>query len=169
MATIAQELADYDGKHVETLQELFHAYEPKAAVMRQCIRLSTSERWQSALGATWLMYHWLKNGASLTKKLIAEQAALLPDVTNKWAQMHITRCVPLIEIQQDQAAAFAQFLEGCCGNKMPFLRAWAMDSLYRLALRHDECMPLARARMEAAQDDPAASVRARLRRIMSGK
>lgn len=169
MATLAQELADYDGKHVETLQELLRAYEPKAAVMRQCIRLSTNERWQVALGATWLMYHWLKNGAALTKKLVAEQAELLPDVSNKWAQMHITRCVPLIEIHADQASAFAQFLERCCANQMPFLRAWGMDSLYRLALRHDECMPLARAAMEAAQEDPAASVRARLRRIMSGK
>lgn len=169
MAKLARELADYDGKHVETLQELFRVYEPKAAVLRQCIELSTSERWQTALGATWIMFHWVKAGAKLTQKMVAAQAEQLPDVSNKWAQLHITRCVPQMEIGSEHAAAFGEFLDRCCRADMPFLRAWAMDSLHRLALVHDDCMPLARAAMEAAQDDPAASVRARLRRIMSGK
>ncbi|MFT4843606.1 MAG: hypothetical protein ACI8UD_002557 [Planctomycetota bacterium] len=87
---------------------------------------------------------------------------------NKWVLLHLVRCVPLMVVPSDHVAAYAQFLQRCCGGQLPFLRAWAVDSLHQLSLQHGQLEEQARATMEAAAVDPAPSVRKRLRKILEG-
>tara|TARA_R110002072_G_scaffold291959_1_gene460312 strand:+ start:4143 stop:4667 length:525 start_codon:yes stop_codon:yes gene_type:complete len=162
-------LGDYDGKHADVLKELREEFSPTAAVLRQCVKLAAHDDALIAQGATWLLWSWLTSGSRLTPRVIAELAQLLPGFEDKWVLLHLVRCVPLMDVPGQHAVAYAEFLQRCCGGQLPFLRAWAMDSLHRLALQHEQLEAQARAAMEAAADDPAPSVRKRLQKILQGK
>ena len=81
---------------------------------------------------------------------------------------HIAQCLGSIRIPSVSAPRFVEFLERGCGSNRPFQRAWSMDGLVRLAEQHGDYRPLAEAALAAGMSDPAASVRARARRILDG-
>ncbi len=162
-------LLDYDGKHADILKELRDQFVPNASVLRQTVRLAGHDNVLIAQGATWLLWTWLTNGARLTPHIVAELAEVLPGLTDKWVLLHLVRCVPLVTVEAPHADAFARFLQRCCEGELPFLRAWAVDSLHRLSLDHAKFAAVARRRMEAAAVDPAPSVRKRLEKILQGR
>jgi hypothetical protein len=161
-------LGDYDGKHADVLKELREQFSPTAPVLRQCVRLAAHDDAILAQGATWLLWSWLTSGSRLTPRAIGELAAMLSGFENKWVLLHLVRCVPRMVVPPEHASAYAEFLQRCCGGELPFLRAWAMDSLHRLSLQHGQLEGQSRAAMEAAAVDPAPSVRKRLRKILEG-
>jgi len=105
----------------------------------------------------------------LTPRVTAELAELLPNLEDKWVLLHLVRCVPLVTVTSEHVAAYANFLQRCGHCEMPFLRAWAIDSLHRLSLDHEALVQDARRVLEAAAVDPAPSVRKRLRKILQGR
>jgi hypothetical protein len=162
-------LQDYDGKHADILKELRDEFAPTAPVLRRALKLSAHDHVHIAQGATWLLWTWLTAGAKATPRLVAELAALLPRLDDKWVMLHVVRCVPLLVIAPQQAVAYMTFLQRCLAGELPFLRAWAVDSLHRLALEHDAFAGDARRAMEAGAIDPAPSVRKRVQKIMQGR
>jgi hypothetical protein len=162
-------LGDYDGKHADVLKELREELSPTAAVLRQCVRLAAHEDAVIAQGATWLLWSWMTSGSRLTPSIIGELAGMLSGFEDKWVLLHLVRCVPLMVVPMNHVEAYAEFLLRCCYGQLPFMRAWAMDSLHRLSLQHAQLEEQARAAMEAAAVDPAPSVRKRLRKILEGK
>jgi len=160
------ELRSYDGRHADVLKEIAAATEPKASVLRQAIQLSVHGDLAIAQGATWLLWTWLGDGAKCTPKLVGELVGLLPRFEDKWVMLHVARCLPGLELDAPQLDACCVFLQRCYQGRLPFLRAWAMDALHELSLRYEGAAVAAREVMEAAADDPAKSVQARLRRIL---
>ena len=162
-------LADYDGRHHDVLKELVERLEPRATVLRQAVRLAAHEDQVIAQGATYLLWAWVSAGARTTPALVAELAAVLPDVKGKWSYLHVARCVAHLSVPAELAEVFATFLERCRRAELPFLRAWAIDSLHALSLQHDALLEAARAAMEDGQDDPAPSVKKRVQKILTGR
>lgn len=162
-------LEDYDGKHADVLKELRDEFVPNAAVLRRAVKLAAHDNVHIAQGASWLLWTWLTAGATATPRLVADIAAVLLRVQDKWVLLHLVRCVPLVTIAKVQAAEFVMFLQRCFVAELPFLRAWAVDSLHRLALQHEAFALDARRAMEAGAIDPAPSVRKRVQKIMQGR
>ena len=162
-------LEDYDGKHADVLKQLREEFSPTATVLRQCVRLAAHDDATIAQGATWLLWSWMTSGSRLTPRLIGELAGMLLGFEDKWVLLHLVRCVPLMVVPKEHVAAYAEFLQRCCGGQLPFMRAWAMDSLHRLSLQHEQFAEQSRVAMEAAAVDPAPSVRKRLQKILEGR
>lgn len=162
-------LLAYDGKQADLLKELRDEFVPTAAVLRQAVRLASHDNVFVAKGATWLLWTWLTNGAKPTPRIVVELAGQLPRLADMWVLLHVVRCVPLLVIEAKHAPAFARFLQRCCEGELPFLRAWAVDSLHRLSLDYAKFAAAARRAMEAAAIDPAPSVRKRLEKILQGR
>ncbi|MCR9245036.1 MAG: hypothetical protein NXI31_08380 [bacterium] len=168
MTELRSALAAYDGKHTDLLESLRDRVEPRAAVLRQCVDLATDPDARLAAGATWLLRAWVEAGRQPSPGVMARLARALPAVQEHWARLHLCQTVRSLRVPRAHAAAFAAFLGECRLAKKPFLRAWAIDGLHRLALDHPAHEPAARAALEAGLADPAASVRARVRRIQAG-
>ena len=79
------------------------------------------------------------------------------------------RCVPALDVPEELVGEFAAFLETCRRAQLPFLRAWAIDALHELSLRHAVLVDAARVAMEEGLDDPAPSVRKRVQKILAGQ
>ena len=166
---LATALADYDGKHADVLKELRDAFVPTVPVLRRAVQLAECDDVRIAQGATWLLWAWVTAGAKLSPRLLAELAERLPRLEDKWVLLHVVRCVPLLAIPAEHAPSVVVFLRRCFVGKLPFLRAWAVDSLHRLALQHPAFAADARHAMEVGMADPAPSVRKRITKILRGR
>lgn len=166
---LAAALAAYDGRHVDVLEELRDELRPDAAMLRAAVSLSCDDDVRVAQGASWLLQAWLERGARATPKLVAVLVAALPGVRDKWVRQHLSRCLPLVPLAEASVEAARDFLVHGCRHEQPFVRAWSIDSLHRLAHAHPGCAEPARRALEAGQHDAAASVRARVRNIQRGR
>lgn len=168
MPGLLVELEAYDGKHTAELERIRDELPVSPSVMVEAITLATHDQSAIAAGASWLWRAWLEGGAPCGARLLGRLAMLLPRIVDHWAQLHVCQAMRSLEVPAAQAVAFAKFFDACCRSRRPLLRAWGMDALHRLALVHLDLEPLARQALERGADDPAASVRARLRRIQNG-
>ena len=164
---ITAELIDYDGKSVERLEAVQKRYAPDDEVLSELVRLSIHGEENPAIGASWLLHAWLSTGASLPRKATGELTDGLGELPGHWVRLHVCRLVPDLALTSAQAAAWAAFLDSCRREERPFHRAWATDGLVRLASGHPQHADRARRAVEDALTDPAASVRARARRILA--
>jgi len=162
-------LAEYDGTHKEPLEAILRTWEPTPALLGELVGLSAAEDANIAAGGTWLLRAWVERGVSLDPEHVSELAGQLAQITAPWARLHLCQTVRSLHIGAEDARLFGTFLEVCRSSERPFLRAWATDGLHHLSLLHPDHEPVARAALEAALTDPAASVRARARRILDGK
>ena len=93
--------------------------------------------------------------------------ACLKTVTAWEAQLHLCQIARHLTVSAKDAGRFATWLEGLLAHKRPFLRAWSLDALCRMALQHERYRTRALQALDAASRDSAASVAARVRRLRS--
>ena len=160
-------LAEYDGKRVETLHDIKSAHEPSRALLSDLIGLATADEGDVQAGASWLFRAYLMEGASLDVDQVAELAAALPDIAEKWARLHLCQTIRHLDIPEAHAPRFADFLRGCTTDSNTLVRAWATDGFWHLARQHGTYGDEAKRVLEASLGDPAASIRARARRILA--
>jgi len=167
--SILTALADYDGTRKEPLETILRTEEPTPALLGELVELSAAEDANVGAGATWLLRAWLESGVPIPADAVSSLAERLPEIGAQWARLHVCQSVRSLDIGPAEAPLFAAFLQDCRASDRPFLRAWATDGLYHLSRGHPAFQDSATAALEAALIDPAASVRARARRILDGK
>jgi len=140
-----------------------------AALTRKLAELCAVDDDNVQVGASWLLrarVEWLAAaGDAPTPAFATRLAALLPDVRDKWARQHLCQCLPVLTVHADAAASFARFLREAAGDPAKFLRAWGLDGFVRLSWQYPALADEARELLARAEDDEAASVRARVRRL----
>lgn len=169
MSALLDALEDYDGKRTEVLELIRDGLQPAAAHLPDAIECAAHADGRVAAGATWLLRAWVEAGVECDAASVAELAAVLPSIVDPWARQHVCQAVRSLTIPKASAAAFAKFLRAGVTSDRPFLRAWAVDGLHRLAGQHGRYAAAARDALAAAEQDPKASVRARARRIAKGE
>lgn len=163
------DLADYDGKAVATLEAIRVSRDPTPSILSESIGLADAPDDPVSVGATWLLRAWLEEGATLDAAQISDFAARLEHVTAAWARLHACQCVrSLGSPDAESADRIATFLRDCRSSERPFLRAWATDGMHALSQCHPVFEAEADRMLADAFSDPAASVRARARRIVEG-
>lgn len=163
---LADALRDYDGRHKDVLEQAARDVAPTAGALRQATRLLAGDELLLAQAASWVLLAWVQGGARPTRAVTAALVDALPRLSDKWVVLHVARCVPRLSLDTAQVEAACAFLTGAFGSRAPFVRAWALDGLFRLGLEHSEAELPARRALEAAQQDPAKSVQARLRNLL---
>jgi hypothetical protein len=159
-------LGEYDGRTVEVLERIRDRGAPSEGEVDQAIGLASGPDGKLAAGATWLLRAWLEAGqVTLSAAQWTDLADRLPDVGDTWARVHVAQTIRTIEVPPHHVPVLAGVLALWREADRPFLRAWATDALVCLARDHSEVRPTARRALRAAHADPAASVRARARRL----
>ena len=162
-------LGEYDGKSTAVLEGIRAQVTPDEDLLLTLVDVLAHEDPNMAAGASWLLRAWVASGVSLGTAGVEQLADELTEINGDWARLHICQTVRSLTVPADRAAEFGDFLESCRGSERPFLRAWATDGLHHLALQHPSCAEAAEQAIAQAHADPAASVRARARRIVAGQ
>lgn len=122
---------------------------------------------EHAVCSSWLLRAYLQGDAELDAAQTARLLRQLDRVQDGDARLHLCQAAGDLVIPGRNAGQLARFLDLCAAAEAKFLRAWAMDAYHRLALQHPSHRLEAHRLLERGLSDPAASVRARARRIQA--
>lgn len=159
-------LREFDGNAVSLLSETAAKLSGKDDFIPACLDLIGDDEPLIQRGASWI---WLDHVRARGTIPADELSALTPQLNNitDWAAaLHLLQALDFYDGSDIDLARYAEFISAYLKHKRPFLRAWSVSALCRLAAFHDGLRPEAEAALQSARSDPAASVRARTRKIV---
>lgn len=158
-------LVAFDGKAISLLSEAAAAHAHAPDYVDQLLMLITDPEPHIGEGASWLIKAHLEAGHRLTD---VQSGALLDglDADLAWpTALHILQSVQYLDGGEAADVRRLAAIEVYTRHERAFVRAWALDAYVRLAAPHpDQKKQIARL-LEQGHADPAASVRARARRL----
>ena len=117
------------------------------------------------VAATWLLKAYVKRGRRLGVADVVRLGGALTSLPDGHASLHACQMVAYLELSESVVEEYADFARRCLGSRATFVRAWAVDALYRIASSHPRFFDEAQAALASALSDRAPSIRARARRI----
>lgn len=160
---LASALLEYDGKTTTTLEVSLAELEQAPQAADVLLELMVSGEPVRERGASWLLKALLEGGVVLDRKRVAMLARSLEQLEDDWAALHVCQLIRFLEIPARNADQFSRFLERFVTSEHKFLRAWSIDGYWRLASSREIYLPRALELIARGANDPAASVKARVR------
>ena len=164
-AELFEHLLQYDRKDTAILKVLGSTFASDPDYADALVELSSSEHPQVACGATWLLKAFVETGGSLSPSQTRDLISSLEQIAEWDAQLHVCQSVAKLTIPAVSADTLYAWLEKLINHERPFVRAWSIDAFCRLADQHNSFLPNAEKALKRSADDPAASVRARVRNL----
>lgn len=156
-------LQQWDGKSTDDLCSLYLQYKDSASFVKQLISLLVEG--ESAIGASWLIKHYLDERQQLSKAQTRTVINTLANCEHWQTRLHLLQCLPYLTIEETQRKLVEAFARAGLQDVNKFVRAWSYNGLCLLAERFTELQDEAKSIVAMAMKDEAASVKARLRNI----
>lgn len=163
--SLREELRRFDGRHVAPLAALGSRLLQEADGTDELIRIASGDDERSQIAATWVL-KWLQE--QRVRFTAAQVRALLRslDRAGCWeARLHLLQMLAGLEIPSPAARALHGTLARYVRDPGKLVRAWSYSGFFVLADQHPRFRPEVLGLLDAASEDEAASVRARVRRI----
>ena len=157
---LRQALDSFDGNAVSMLSEIDAQFSGSEHYGSAVIALIGDEAPLIQRGASWLLHHGRLTPQDVASRRLAEQLGV---VTDWQAALHLLQFAATADTDLPPQS-WAPFAKSYLDHKRPFLRAWSMAALCRLAETATSLRPDAKRAHQAALEDKAASVRARARK-----
>ena len=157
-------MADFDGAAVSMLSEASLPFRADPQYSHALVFLFDDPEPTIQIGASWLLLDHVKTKKALRPEYLDELAPRLEGVTAWMAALHVLQALDFYKAPHHKADKFAAFCQQHLTHDRPFLRAWSMNALCRLAAQHTAYRPEAQRARQAALEDKSASVRARARK-----
>ncbi|TQV70728.1 hypothetical protein FKG94_20580 [Exilibacterium tricleocarpae] len=162
--SIKKAIAAWDGKSAQDIGAIYQSYGRAPSFIREVLLLLGGE--SSQQGASWLLKRFFEDGRELDAATVNKIYGLLPKLVDWQTKLHILQCIPYMPIEKRQAKRLQRFLQQCLTGDNKFVRAWAYNGFYELAVQHHEYEAQAREFFAMAMKDEAASVKARIRNLL---
>ncbi len=164
---IAAELAAFDGRHTDVLEELAGRLSPTPEVIDALCALAGNEDPDLQSAATWILKRLQDDGATLAQAQIDALLDVLGRAASWDAKLHLLQMLSRWEVPDSAAGALFRTIQGDAYlfASNTFVRAWSYNGLAALAESHPDLREEAAALLAAGERDDAASVRARIRNI----
>ena len=163
--SLREALLEYDGKSTAVLSEIAHNYSSDPSYAADLFSLFNDQSKAIADCATWLLKYDLETGKKLNPDLAAELIKAVNALSSWAACLHICQSVRFLDLSKQQAMALATWSCTLLDHQRPFVRAWSLDVLVYLSLKHSVLVNEAKLALGHADEDDAASVRARARNL----
>lgn len=162
--SLEQEILNWDGKSSADISDIYSRYSCESnftiTLVDLCKRIDLQK------GATWLLKKHLESNHSLSRAQIAIIYTLAPNLHGWEAKLHILQSMAYMPVGEQEKQGVEVFLRNCLMSDNKFVRAWAYNGFYKLALQYPEYKAEVKKFLDMAMKDEAASVKARVRNIL---
>ncbi len=161
--SLDSDLAAWDGRSASDIQAVFDRHHESAdfvALLLEKCRDPSSQK-----GATWLLKRWLEVGGVLKDREIDHLYGALKSLHDWEAELHVLQMLPFLSIERRHKQSVEAFLRKTLVSEHKFVRAWAYNGFYELAIRFPEYLEETRQIFDLAMRDEAPSVKARIRNL----
>ncbi len=162
--SVESEIGQWDGKYVNDLGAIYERHRHEKSFISEVISLMKITTLQK--GATWLIKLHLENKNQLTHDQAVKICDQLLELRQWESKLHILQCLPFMEIPKSQKGKVEIFLRNCLSDSNKFIRAWAYNGFYELAMQYPEHKKETKQFFEMAMRDEPPSVKSRIRNIM---
>ena len=162
--SIELEIEQWDGKSANDIGKIYCSHCHDALFTSKIIELIGNESLQK--GATWLLKRYLENENEISKVEISDIYKNLTTLEQWESKLHILQSLPFIPIPKSKKKKVEVFLRKCLIDNNKFVRAWAYNGFYELAVQFPEYKSETKQFFEMAMRDEAPSVKSRIRNIM---
>lgn len=167
LMSIVQDIAAWDGKSADDIAAIYQRHCDDTSLSAKLIKSMRQVALQK--GASWLLKKHMESGHSMACKQAGAVFQCLPELQHWESKLHILQCLPYMPIADTDKKRVAAFLHQCLSDNNKFVRAWAYNGFYELAVRHPEYAEQTKQFFDLALKDEAASVKARIRNIVKKK
>jgi hypothetical protein len=162
---LIESLKEVDGKRASAFEQL-SASIPRADVSTaRLLAAAAHDDTAIQVGATWILKRWLEEGVPEVERSAAKLAGLLNHATHWESRLHLLQMLTSLRIPATSLPGLRMSLPNLLKDGNKFVRAWALSVLANIADQWCEFREDAMSRIQDAQNDDAASVRARVRQI----
>lgn len=166
MPTALEEaIARFDGVATAPLIEARAAFRDRPGFLDDLASLSLDPRATIADGASWILKAEIDEGATLPPEATDRLARSLDQLASWQAQLHLCQMADALALDAAQAGLFTAWARPLADHPRPLLRAWALHVTIVLGLRIGTHRKTLDDALDAADADPAGSVRARARKL----
>lgn len=158
-------LLEFDGKALSYLSETSLQFKQAPDYLETLVGLARDRTAQIDNGATWLIKDHLDQGGALAPELVESLLKQLLTEPSWAAALHILQSVQHLDLTGARDPALFNAVKTYADHPRPFLRAWAMDAMWRMAKAFPDLQADARQAIDMGLNDAAASVRARARQL----
>jgi len=160
---LLEELRHFDGRALTVPGEIAARHKDRPGYLDGLIACAIEDEPHISSGATWLIKHHFEDGGNLSGKQTEKWIETFSGLPDWQAQLHFCQTLQYPNLGNIDCSRLVLFLEDLTGHKRPFLRAWAVDGLCRVAMAQEAYRATADQSVDQAMKDSAASVRARAR------
>ncbi len=162
--TLEKQLIAWDGKSTDVISAIYASQIDNDTFISEVITLIEHSCYEK--GATWLLKHHLESGGTLQIVDINSLYQGFADLQGWEARLHALQSMPYMPITKPMKTIVEMFVRHGLTDSNKFVRAWAYNGFYELALQYPEYQAEALQFFNMALKDEAASVKARVRNIM---
>ena len=162
---LRQLLADFDGVHTATLEEIAATLPSDAEILNGLSKLALSEESRLQSASTWLLKRFAEGGARLDD---AQSRALLGVLLREsgWeAKLHVLQMLGDVTIPAENAPRLWAKLSIQTDDSNKLIRAWSYHGLVVLAEQHPSYRVEVGEWLARGEADEAPAVRARIRQL----
>ena len=166
---IAATLRSFDGRRVAPFRAVAEVVQADPArAFPELLELAASDEAALQIGASWVIKELAGRGWVPTGRWAAQMIDLVGRPSAPDATLHLLQTLPRLKIPADRKEELGRVLVRLVGSKRAFVRAWAYNGLGVLAGQYPEMRSRVEAALEGAEEEAAASVRVRIRRVREG-
>ncbi|MDA7925825.1 hypothetical protein N9B46_03170 [Mariniblastus sp.] len=159
------ELSKYDGKRIGSLHTLAQHLLTGDGSVDELIVLSCSEDTRIQTATTWVLKYLHEQNISFSQKQTNELIQLACKNHHWEAKLHILQILPKLKISSQECDYLRNCFRDQKNSENKLVRTWTYNGLAVLANQHSQFQSEVNDILNEAQHDPAASVRARIRKI----
>jgi hypothetical protein len=162
---LIESLRRFDGKRTSELERRSASMPRSDESVARLLAAAEHDETTVRVGSTWILKRWLEEGVPQVEKSAASLVRLLKCEVAWEVRLHLLQMLSSVRIPARSVAGLMRLLPGLLIDDNKLVRAWALGVLAAIgdqseALRQDVISTL-----RDAEDDHAASVRARVRQI----
>lgn len=162
---VAAAIAEYDGKASDSLASIAAQVEPSPTVLKGLCDLVGSDEARIQSASSWLLRRYVSAGAILSQRQ-SEQALTVLTADCHWeARLHILQMMGDLTLPSSRVEQLWTALVEQTTDINKFIRAWSYHGLAVIADQHPPYRERGLSLLAAAEQEEAASVRARIRGI----
>ena len=164
---LTEALQQFDGKHVEPLETFANQLRPNDidGHLEALLKQARSKNQRTQVASTWIVKRLSERDVSFSKQQSRDLLRLLSSVSHWEAKLHLLQLLDRLEIPARSSRQLKTTIEQLLDDDNKLIRTWAYNGLYVLADQHPRYQDDVLALLDLSQADPAASVKARVRRI----
>ena len=162
---LIESLRQFDGKRTDALEHLNSRLPRNDDTVRQLLAIAEHDDARLQVAATWILKKWLDDGTPPVEKSAETIVQLLKSAACWEARLHLLQMLVALRIPARSITVLVQQMPDLLADDNKFVRAWALSVFAQIADQREEFRPDVNLRIDAAGNDDAASVLARVRQI----